>query len=73
MSEPFAFPSITPTIGLPLLTAGQAQKEFFVNQAFSLIDALHGRTVVASQSVPPATAPEGLTICFRTHTQCKII
>jgi hypothetical protein len=63
MSEPFAFPSVTPAIGLPLLTAGQAQKEFFVNQALSLLDALHPRMVIASQSVPPATAPDGS--CFR--------
>jgi hypothetical protein len=63
MSEPIAFPSATPAIGLPLLIAGQAQKEFFVNEALCLLDALYPRTVLASQSAPPATAAEGT--CFR--------
>ncbi|RNJ64515.1 MAG: DUF2793 domain-containing protein [Porphyrobacter sp. IPPAS B-1204] len=43
--------------------AGQAQKEFFVNQALCLLDALHARCVSASQPSPPSTPSEGA--CFR--------
>lgn len=63
MSELAAFPSATPNISLPLLFAGQAQKEFFVNQALSVLDAFSPQAVVASASVPPANAAEGE--CFR--------
>ncbi len=45
------------------MLAGQAQKEFFVNQALCLLDALHMHTVKALQSAPPA-----ITVgfdCFR--------
>lgn len=63
MSDPIAFPAATPALGLPLLIAGQAQKEFFVNEAFSMLDALHARSVTASQPAPPAAAAEGA--CYR--------
>ena len=63
MSDPIAFPAATPALGLPLLIAGQAQKEFFVNEAFSILDALHARSVTASQPMPPAAAAEGA--CYR--------
>lgn len=59
MSDPVTFTSATPNIGLPLLLAGQAQKEFFVNQALGILDALHGRTVLASRPAPPPIAAEG--------------
>jgi hypothetical protein len=63
MSDPIALASSTPALGLPLLFAGQAQKEFFVNEALSLLDALHARAVTASQSAPPASAEDGA--CYR--------
>ncbi|WP_285712573.1 DUF2793 domain-containing protein [Erythrobacter oryzae] len=63
MSDPIAFPSSTPALGLPLLFAGQAQKEFFVNEALCVLDALHARAVIASQPSPPASPPEGA--CYR--------
>lgn len=63
MSDPITFPSSTPALGLPLLIAGQAQKEFFVNQALGLLDALNARAVTGSQAAPPATPPEGA--CYR--------
>lgn len=63
MSDPIAFATTTPTIGLPLLIAGQAQKEFFVNQALCLLDALHPRIIAASQPAPPQSANEA--DCFR--------
>ncbi|TAD75872.1 MAG: DUF2793 domain-containing protein [Sphingomonadales bacterium] len=59
MSEPIAFPAATPALGLPLLIAGQSQKEFFVNQALCLLDALHARAVTASRSTPPASVDDG--------------
>ncbi len=59
MSEPFAFPSTTTNFALPLLFSGQSQKEFFVNEALSLIDATLARTVTASQSAPPPAPAEG--------------
>ena len=63
MSDPFPFPSTSPHIGLPLLIAGQAQKEFFVNQALSILDALDRRAVVASLASPPIDASDG--DCYR--------
>ncbi|MFN4020652.1 MAG: DUF2793 domain-containing protein [Erythrobacter sp.] len=59
MSEPIAFPAATPNAGLPLLFAGQAQKEFFVNQSLAILDALASRTVIATLSGPPALPEEG--------------
>ena len=63
MSDPIAFPSVTPIIGLPLLIAGQAQKEFVVNQALCLLDALYPRVTKASVAAPPVEVEEG--DCFR--------
>ena len=40
MTQPFVFDSSTGRHALPLLVAGQAQKEFFVNEALARIDAL---------------------------------
>ena len=45
------------------MLAGQAQKEFFVNQALCLLDALHMHTVQASRSAPPEFAVE--SDCYR--------
>jgi hypothetical protein len=63
MSEPFIFSSTTPTARLPLLVPGQAQKEFFLNQALSILDALCPQAVVASQGAPPAAIAD--SACFR--------
>lgn len=63
MPDPITFPSSTPALNLPLLIAGQAQKEFFLNQALSLLDALHARAVTGSEAAPPAAAQEG--DCYR--------
>lgn len=63
MSEPFIFSSVTPVAGLPLLVPGQAQKEFFLNQAFSILDALCPQAVIASQSAPPSVVAD--SACFR--------
>lgn len=66
MTTPMTFPATTPNAGLPLLFAGQAQKEFFVNQALTILDGLAPRTVVASLSAPPANPYEGA--CFLVAT-----
>lgn len=63
MSNPLSFSSETSILRLPMLIPGQAQKEFFVNQALVILDSLHPQAVVASQPVPPADAPEG--VCYR--------
>lgn len=63
MSDPITLASSTPALGLPLLYPGQAQKEFFVNEALCLLDALHARAVIASQPAPPASAADGA--CYR--------
>jgi hypothetical protein len=57
------YSSTTPHLGLPLLFVGQAQKEFFVNQSLSVIDALLGRSVVAALATPPPSAQDG--DCYR--------
>lgn len=63
MSNLLVFSSVTPNTGLPLLVAGQAQKEFFVNQALSILDSLYPQAVIASQPAPPVDAADGT--CFR--------
>lgn len=59
MPAPFDFPNATSNLGLPLLFTGQAQKEFFVNQSFSLIDALLHHCVLSSTNTPPADPSNG--------------
>lgn len=63
MTEPVTFPSTTPNTGLPLLFAGQAQKEFFVNQSLAILDALAPRAIAGSLNGPPANPDEGA--CYR--------
>lgn len=63
MTNPVSFPSSTPNYSLPLLFAGQAQKEFFVNQSMSVIDALLQNSVVQSRGTPAATPSDGE--CYR--------
>ncbi|BDI59643.1 DUF2793 domain-containing protein [Qipengyuania nanhaisediminis] len=59
MATPFNFPSTTARLNLPLLFAGQAQKEFFVNQSLELIDALMQPVITASLAAPPADPAPG--------------
>lgn len=59
MSNAFIFDSTTPRFGLPLLFAGQAQKEAHVNEAHSLADAILHCAVMGEQAAPPASATEG--------------
>lgn len=63
MSSQSFFSSATQNLGLPMLIAGQAQKEFFVNQALAILDSLQPGTVAASQPEPPSNAADGA--CYR--------
>lgn len=59
MAQPIAFTSETARFNLPLLFAGQAQKEFFFNEAQILIDALLHLSIVGRTVSIPIDPEEG--------------
>lgn len=59
MTDPISFDSISPRLSLPLLFAGQAQKEVFVNESLSIIDGLLHGAVEAELATPPSTPADG--------------
>ena len=59
MSDPVTFTSATPRHALPLLFAGQAQKELTVNEAHALADALLHPAVEGEATDPPVAPDEG--------------
>ena len=59
MTSPTVFTSRTARFDLPLLFAGQAQKEFTVNEAFSRIASLLHPLVEGEASTPPGDPDEG--------------
>lgn len=61
MPEPITFTSASPRFALPLLFAAQAQKEFFVNQAHALTDALLHPAIEGEADEPPAEPDAGET------------
>ncbi len=58
MPDPL-FESRTPRLDMPLLFAGQAQKEIFVNEVTSRLDALLFLAVEAELVTPPANPADG--------------
>ncbi len=61
MTNPLAFTSRTARFDLPLLFAGQAQKEFTVNEAMSRIASLLHPVVLGEQDIPPESPSDGET------------
>lgn len=59
MTQPIEFSSTTARFTLPLLYAGQAQKEFYLNEAHTIVDALLHMVVEDSSGTPPATPVAG--------------
>jgi len=61
MSDPVTFLSATARFALPNLFPGQAQKEFFVNEAWARLDAALHPAIEAELAAPPADPVEGRT------------
>lgn len=71
MTEPVRLNSQTPSFNLPLLFAGQAQKEFFINRAFAQIDALMTGTIEGVYANPPENPIEGDTYIVAAEAQAE--
>nr|WP_298899448.1 DUF2793 domain-containing protein [uncultured Altererythrobacter sp.] len=59
MTQPIDFTTSTARFSLPLLFQGQAQKEFYFNEAKSLVDTLLFPVVKGESSLAPASPVEG--------------
>lgn len=59
MSDPIVFETATARFQLPLLFAGQAQKEFYVNEALSRADLLLHCTIQGETAAPPPSPQAG--------------
>jgi len=59
MAQLANFTGTTPRFALPYLFAGQAQKEFFVNEAHAITDLLLQPVVEGETNTPPVTPATG--------------
>lgn len=59
MPDPITFASTSPRLALPYLVAGQAQKEVFVNESLTRLDALLHPVISGSASIPPTDPVAG--------------
>ena len=59
MTDPIQLSDTSARFGLPFLRAGQAQKEFFVNQAIGLSDFLHHTSALGEAVEPPVDPADG--------------
>jgi len=59
MATPIAFNSTTARFSIPFLFQGQAQKEFYVNEAHTLIDTLLHAAVEEETPIPPSSPSNG--------------
>lgn len=67
MSDPVSFAGASPRHNLPLLFAGQSQKEFYVNEAHAITDMLLHPAVEGEQDDPPPIPENGQ--CWLVGTQ----